>query len=173
MTCCTSFAAARSLASEKLASQDSPSASCAITSGARSAPAGSSRYGPLQVLSWASVHQKLEHGSGGWEGHPGPLPDIPGTLIRLSAPDALPGYRPLKPMWIWASSPDAAPDRRSAALPICSRYASRMALPISARWSMSKSSGSAPIPCAAALSRQRHRSWARIERVAWRERHMS
>jgi DDE superfamily endonuclease len=76
--------------------------------GARQARAASPRCGPLQVLSWPRLHQKLEHGSGGWDA-PGPLPDIPGTLIRLSAVTALPGYAPLDPMWIWTSDPDAAP----------------------------------------------------------------
>jgi DDE superfamily endonuclease len=76
--------------------------------GARQARAASPRYGPLEVLAWPRLHQQLEHGSGGWDA-PGPLPDVEGTLIRLSAPAALPGYLPLEPMWIWASDPDAAP----------------------------------------------------------------
>ena len=76
--------------------------------GAREAAADSPRYGPLEVLSWARVHQKLDHGRGGWDS-PGPLPDIEGTLIRLSAPAVLPGFLPLEPMWIWASDPHAAP----------------------------------------------------------------
>jgi hypothetical protein len=80
--------------------------------GARNASASSPRYGPLQALSWPRLHQQLEHGSGGWDA-PGPLPDIPGTLIRLSAAP-LPGYAPLEPMWIWTSDPDAAPAETAA-----------------------------------------------------------
>jgi DDE superfamily endonuclease len=76
--------------------------------GAREARAASPRHGPLEVLSWPRVHQQLEHGSGGWDG-PGPLPDIEGTLIRLSAPAAPPGCLPLGPVWLWTSAPDSGP----------------------------------------------------------------
>jgi hypothetical protein len=78
--------------------------------GARDTRAGSPRYGPLEVLSWPRVHQKLERASGGWPDCPASrLPVIEGTLIRLSAPAVLPGCLPLEPMWIWASGPAAAP----------------------------------------------------------------
>jgi hypothetical protein len=43
-----------------------------------------------------------------WERHPGKLPVVEGTLIRLR-PARLPGYRELKPMWLWASDPAAGP----------------------------------------------------------------
>jgi hypothetical protein len=76
--------------------------------GARQARAASARHGPLQVLSWPRVHQQLTRGRGGWE-EPGPLPDIAGTLIRLSAPAVPPGSTPLQPMWIWTSDPDPGP----------------------------------------------------------------
>jgi hypothetical protein len=75
--------------------------------GARETRAASPRYGPLQVLSWARVHQQLQHASGGWDDGPGPLPDIEGTLVRLSPAEAVPGFLPLQPMWIWTSDPDA------------------------------------------------------------------
>jgi hypothetical protein len=78
--------------------------------GARGARADSARYGPLEVLSWPRVHQKLERATGGWPDLPASqLPLVEGTLIRLSAPAALPGFAPLEPMWVWVSDPDAAP----------------------------------------------------------------
>jgi hypothetical protein len=77
--------------------------------GAREARADSPRCGPLQVLSWPRVHQQLTRGSGGWDA-PGPLPDIAATVIRLSATGALPGCRPLGPVWLQASDPDPGPE---------------------------------------------------------------
>ena len=49
------------------------------------AAAVSPRHGPLEVSSWHRLHQKLERSSPGWEGHPGELPVIGGTLIWLAA----------------------------------------------------------------------------------------
>ena len=47
------------------------------------------------------MHPKLAK-IGGWARHPGKIPLIEGTLIQLR-PARLPGYRELKPMWLWAS----------------------------------------------------------------------
>ena len=66
------------------------------------------RYGPVAAAAWGRLHQKLASRAG-WEDHDGPLPVIEGTLIRLHAVDHLPGYRPLEPMWLWSSRPDARP----------------------------------------------------------------
>jgi hypothetical protein len=48
----------------------------------------------------------LEH-RGPWREHPGPLPIIEGTLIRLQV-DHLPGDRAPQPLWLWTSNPAAA-----------------------------------------------------------------
>jgi hypothetical protein len=78
--------------------------------GAVPAQAVHPRYGPLLVLSWGRVHQRLDRHCGGWEDWPPgqELPVIEGTLIRLSVPgrDA---------MWLWSSCPDAAPEGVAAA----------------------------------------------------------
>jgi hypothetical protein len=66
-----------------------------------------SRYGTVQAMAWARLHQKLTSRAG-WEDHDGPLPVIEGTLIRLHATSHLPGYRALEPMWLWSSRPDAS-----------------------------------------------------------------
>jgi len=68
-----------------------------------------SRYGTVQAMAWARLHQKLTSRAG-WEDHDGPLPVIEGTLIRLHVTSHLPGYRALEPMWLWSSRPDASPD---------------------------------------------------------------
>jgi hypothetical protein len=68
-----------------------------------------SRYGTVQAMAWARLHQKLASRAG-WEDHDGPLPVIEGTLIRLHVTSHLPGYRLLEPMWLWSSRPGARPD---------------------------------------------------------------
>ena len=46
------------------------------------AEAGSARYGLVRVSAWHELHQQLSRG-GGWSGHAGELPIVPGTVIRL------------------------------------------------------------------------------------------
>lgn len=72
------------------------------TAGARTA-----RYGTVQVAAWNRMHPKLCKDAA-WERHPGKIPVVEGTLIQLR-PSRLPGYRELKPMWLWASDPAADP----------------------------------------------------------------
>jgi hypothetical protein len=60
------------------------------------------RYGAAVVQAWDRTHPKLTR-RGGWTGHPGALPVIEGTVIRLQV-DRLPGDRHPKPVWLWASA---------------------------------------------------------------------
>jgi hypothetical protein len=69
--------------------------------------AQTARYGTVQVAAWDRVHVKLAK-LGGWARHPGKIPCIEGTLIQLR-PARLPGYRELKPLWLWASITGAGP----------------------------------------------------------------
>jgi hypothetical protein len=62
--------------------------------------ADTARYGAVQVSAWDRMHPKLAK-LGGWAGHPGKIPRVEGTLIQLRA-GRLPGYRELKPLWLWA-----------------------------------------------------------------------
>ena len=64
------------------------------------------RYGTAHAAAWHRCHPRLEH-RGPWRDHPGPLPIIEGTLIRLQV-DHLPGDRAPKPLWLWTSDPTAA-----------------------------------------------------------------
>ena len=63
------------------------------------------RYGTAQASAWHRCHPRLEH-RGPWRGHPGQLPIIEGTLIRLQVAH-LPGDRAPKPLWLWTSDPAA------------------------------------------------------------------
>jgi len=63
--------------------------------------AQTARYGTMAVAAWDRMHPKLAK-IAGWAGHPGKIPRIEGTLIQLR-PARLPGYRELKPLWLWAS----------------------------------------------------------------------
>jgi DDE superfamily endonuclease len=74
--------------------------------------AGTARCGPVQVTAWHRMHARLTRDSA-WEQHPGTLPVIEGTLIQLR-PGPRPGYRELKPLWLWASDPAADPGEITA-----------------------------------------------------------
>src|SRR3954449_7747313 len=57
------------------------------------------RYGTAEAASWDRMHPRLAH-RGAWADHPGPVPIVEGTLIRLQV-DHLPGQRAAKPVWLW------------------------------------------------------------------------
>jgi hypothetical protein len=76
----------------------------------------SPRYGPLAVTAWHRVHQKLDRRSSGWQDHPGELPVIEGTLVRVAALRRAPGYQALEPMWLWSPHPGRAGEQDIAVL---------------------------------------------------------
>ncbi len=59
------------------------------------------RYGTAQATGWDRMHPRLEH-QGAWTDHPGALPIVEGTVIRLAV-EHLPGQRDAKPVWLWSS----------------------------------------------------------------------
>lgn len=61
-------------------------------------------YGTARAEAWPRLHPRLVH-QGRWADHPGPLPIIAGSLIRLTV-DRLPGDRNPKPLWLWISRID-------------------------------------------------------------------
>ena len=61
-------------------------------------------YGSAVSSGWHRMHQRLEH-RGGWATHPGTLPIIEGSLIRLTV-DHLTGGRAGVPVWLWCSDPE-------------------------------------------------------------------
>ena len=60
------------------------------------------RYGNAEASAWPRLHQRLAR-QGRWQGHPGPLPAIEGTVIRLRV-DRLPGDRAPEPLWLWTTA---------------------------------------------------------------------
>ncbi|CUU59757.1 DDE superfamily endonuclease [Parafrankia irregularis] len=64
-----------------------------------------SRYGQATAASWDRLHPRLTHRTC-WLDHPGELPIIEGTLIRLQV-DHLPDDRDPKPVWLWTSAINA------------------------------------------------------------------
>ncbi|WP_316691124.1 NF041680 family putative transposase [Pseudonocardia sp. H11422] len=66
------------------------------------------RYGTATATSWDRLHPRLTH-RGCWVDHPGELPVIEGTLVRLQV-EHLPGNRDPKPVWLWSSATDATAD---------------------------------------------------------------
>jgi hypothetical protein len=65
------------------------------------------RYGAATAQAWDRVHPRLTHRAA-WLNHPGDLPVLEGTLIRLTVTH-LPGNRDPKPMWLWSSRTGATP----------------------------------------------------------------
>jgi hypothetical protein len=59
------------------------------------------RYGTATATSWDRLYPRLTHRDA-WANHPGELPIIAGTLIRLQV-EHLPGDRDPKPVWLWSS----------------------------------------------------------------------
>jgi hypothetical protein len=65
------------------------------------------RYGTAFADAWERCHPELAR-RGGWQDHPGELPVVEGTLIRLTV-DRLPGDRQPKPLWLWSSATGLTP----------------------------------------------------------------
>lgn len=66
------------------------------------------RYGTATAACWDRLHPRLTH-RGAWLEHPGALPVIEGTLIRLEV-EHLPGDASPKPVWLWSSATAATAD---------------------------------------------------------------
>jgi hypothetical protein len=60
------------------------------------------RYGTAAAGAWPRLHQRLSR-QGPWQGHPGQLPAIEGTVIRLAV-ERLPGDRDPEPLWLWTTA---------------------------------------------------------------------
>lgn len=69
--------------------------------------AETTRYGTAHAQSWDRLHPELQQRAA-WRDHPGKLPVIEGTVIRLQV-DRLPSGGDPKPLWLWWSRPAAGP----------------------------------------------------------------
>jgi len=65
------------------------------------------RYGTALTHGWDRLHPRLTHQSA-WADHPGELPIVEGTVIRLQVA-RLPGRQDPKPLWLWWSKTGATP----------------------------------------------------------------
>lgn len=68
---------------------------------AQSTATDTSRYGRAVATAWDGLYPRLTH-RGVWVDHPGDLPIIAGSLIRLQV-ERLPGDHAPKPVWLWSS----------------------------------------------------------------------
>jgi len=59
-----------------------------------------SRYGTARAASGDRLRPRPER-RGGWADHPGELPIVKGTLIRLQVEHLL-GWRAATPVWLWS-----------------------------------------------------------------------
>jgi len=75
------------------------------------------RYGTAEATSWDRLHPRLAH-RGAWAEHPGTLPIVAGTVIRLAV-EHLPGQREAKPVWLWSSHTGADTDDPTAEVTRC------------------------------------------------------
>jgi hypothetical protein len=66
------------------------------------------RYGNAGARAWPRLHQRLAR-QDQWHDHPGPLPVIEGTVIRLQV-EHLPGDRHPDPVWLWTTAATASAD---------------------------------------------------------------
>jgi hypothetical protein len=60
------------------------------------------RYGNAEARAWPRLHQRLAR-QRQWKDHPGQLPVIEGTVIRLAV-ERLPGCRDAEPLWMWTTA---------------------------------------------------------------------
>lgn len=63
----------------------------------------SARYGQVTVSAWHGLYQKLSR-QAAWLEHPGELPNLAGTLIRIQV-ERLPGDRDPEDLWLWHHAP--------------------------------------------------------------------
>jgi hypothetical protein len=72
----------------------------------RTVTISSPRYGRVTLSSWDDRHRRL-HRDGYWARHPGPLPIVAGSVIRVEIEHLPRGGEPAGPMWLWHAGPAA------------------------------------------------------------------
>jgi hypothetical protein len=64
----------------------------------------SPRYGTVVLSGWDGRHRRLTR-EGFWDKHPGPLPIVAGSVIRVELRRLPGGGVPDRPMWLWHAGP--------------------------------------------------------------------
>lgn len=72
----------------------------------RTATLDSPRYGRVRLAAWDQRHRRLIRGTDSyWVHHPGPLPIVAGSVIRIQVEHLPGGGKPDTPMWLWHAGP--------------------------------------------------------------------
>lgn len=70
----------------------------------RTATTGTPRYGTVTISAWDEQHRRIQR-AGYWKTHPGRLPTVTGTVIRIEIEHLPNGGTPDRPMWLWHTGP--------------------------------------------------------------------
>ena len=62
------------------------------------------RYGEVTLSVWGGQHRRIPR-AGYWTGHPGKIPIVTGTVIRVQIERLPGGGTPDRPMWLWHAGP--------------------------------------------------------------------
>jgi hypothetical protein len=75
-----------------------------LTAPHRTAVTTTARYGRVTLSAWDNQHRRITR-AGHWENHPGRLPIVTGTVIRIQIERLPGGGTPHRPMWLWHAGP--------------------------------------------------------------------
>jgi hypothetical protein len=75
-----------------------------LTAPDRTAVTTTARYGRVTLSAWDNQHRRITR-AGYWEKHPGRLPIVTGTVIRIQIERLPGGGAPHRPMWLWHAGP--------------------------------------------------------------------
>jgi hypothetical protein len=75
-----------------------------LTAPDRTAVTQNARYGTVTLSVWNNQHRRIQR-AGYWTGHPGKLPIVRGTVLRIEIEHLPGGGTPERPMWLWHTGP--------------------------------------------------------------------
>ena len=75
-----------------------------LTTPDRAAVTHNTRYGKVTISSWDNQHRRITR-AGYWTEHPGKMPIVRGSVIRIEIEHLPGGGAPDKPMWLWHAGP--------------------------------------------------------------------
>lgn len=75
-----------------------------LTTPDRTATTSTPRYGHVRISAWDIHHRRIQR-AGYWTEHPGKLPIVTGSVIRIEIEHLPGGGTPERPMWLWHAGP--------------------------------------------------------------------
>jgi hypothetical protein len=75
-----------------------------LTTPHRTAVTQNARYGTDTMSAWDNQHRRIQR-AGYWTDHPGKLPIVRGTVLRIEIEHLPGGGTPDRPMWLWHAGP--------------------------------------------------------------------